>query len=107
MGLSIPGHFAFLSSCHRPTERNNREVSLVHYVYILVSESDPHRPYVGVTTNLTDRLARHNGGRDPHTAVGGPWRLRVAIAFPSREKAAAFERYLKTHSGRAFSSKHF
>ena len=33
--------------------------------------------------------------------------MKTIIAFRSRQKAAAFERYLKLHSGRAFSSKHF
>ncbi|MBN1547490.1 MAG: hypothetical protein JW902_12610 [Syntrophaceae bacterium] len=36
-----------------------------------------------------------------------PWELDVAIAFTSRERAAEFEKYLKSHSGRAFAAKHF
>ncbi len=78
-----------------------------HYVYILMSKSHPAEIYIGLTSNLAKRLAAHNAGLSAHTAKFRPWRLRVAIAFPSREKAAAFERYLKTHSGRAFSSRHF
>jgi hypothetical protein len=31
----------------------------------------------------------------------------MALAFRAREQAAEFERYLKTHSGRAFAAKHF
>jgi len=34
------------------------------------------------------------------------WQIEAAIAFRSREKGAAFEKYLKSHSGRAFASKH-
>ena len=78
-----------------------------HYVYILTSQSAPDQIYIGLTTNLAKRLESHNAGLSKHTAKFRPWRIRVAIAFPSREKAAAFERYLKSHSGRAFSSKHF
>ncbi len=33
--------------------------------------------------------------------------MACAIGFRERDKAATFERYLKTHSGRAFSKKHF
>lgn len=36
-----------------------------------------------------------------------PWVLKVAMAFREREKAASFERYLKSHSGRAFAKRHF
>lgn len=78
-----------------------------HYVYILVSESDESRHYTGLTEDLETRLKAHNVGQVPHTAKYRPWRIETAIAFRSREKAAAFEKYLKSHSGRAFASKHF
>ncbi|NOR05913.1 MAG: GIY-YIG nuclease family protein [Deltaproteobacteria bacterium] len=78
-----------------------------HYVYILVSESDESRHYTGLTDDLEARLKAHNAGQVPHTAKYRPWRIETAIAFRSREKAAAFEKYLKSHSGRAFASKHF
>ena len=78
-----------------------------HYVYILVSETDGRRHYTGLTDDLESRLEAHNQGQVPHTAKSRPWRLETAIAFRSRSKAAAFETYLKTHSGRAFASKHF
>jgi putative endonuclease len=77
------------------------------YVYVLQSEANPCRFYTGTTDNLEGRLGRHNAGRSPHTARFRPWKLRVALAFPEKEKAAAFERYLKSHSGRAFAAKHF
>ena len=72
------------------------------YVYILEAKRDPARHYVGLTDELADRLARHNRGEVKHTASGRPWRLKSAVAFRLRERAAAFERYLKTGSGRAF-----
>ncbi|MGO8705193.1 MAG: GIY-YIG nuclease family protein [Candidatus Brocadiia bacterium] len=78
-----------------------------HYVYILVSLADPAHHYVGRTTDLAARLKAHNAGSCPHTSKFKPWRIETAIAFCSLEKALAFERYLKTHSGRAFASKHF
>jgi predicted GIY-YIG superfamily endonuclease len=75
------------------------------YVYILQSESNPTRFYVGLTDNLKDRLRRHNAGEVPHTAKFKTWRIKTAIAFTDRERAAAFERYLKSSSGRAFAKK--
>jgi putative endonuclease len=78
-----------------------------HYVYILVSEDDPSRHYTGCTTNLSERLDRHNQGRNPHTAKYAPWRIETAIRFRDRAKARAFERYLKSGSGREFARRHF
>jgi predicted GIY-YIG superfamily endonuclease len=76
-------------------------------VYILQSEKHPHRFYTGTTEDLEGRIRSHNAARSPHTARFRPWKLRVALAFPDRERAAAFEKYLKSHSGRAFAGKHF
>jgi predicted GIY-YIG superfamily endonuclease len=78
-----------------------------HCVDILVSSSDPARHYTGSTNDLRPRLKAHNAGGVPRTAKHRPWRVDVAIAFSDRERAAAFETHLKSHSGRAFASKHF
>ncbi len=75
------------------------------YVYILRTLSDPPRFYTGFTENLDARLIHHNSGGDPHTAKFRPWRVKTAIAFTDREHALAFERYLKSPSGRAFAKK--
>ncbi|MCK5377695.1 MAG: GIY-YIG nuclease family protein [Acidobacteria bacterium] len=77
------------------------------HVYILVSETNPDRHYTGITVDLDDRLRAHNAGQVPHTSKYRPWRIEIAIAFHSRTKAVEFERYLKSHSGRAFVAKHF
>ena len=75
------------------------------YVYILQSKASPARFYVGLTDNLQDRLHRHNSGEVPHTAKFLPWRIKTAIAFTDRDRASAFEHYLKSSSGRAFAKK--
>ena len=76
-------------------------------VYILRSVNDPSRPYVGLTHDAPARLADHNGGRCPHTARYRPWQLHVTIELPDEQRALAFERYLKSGSGRAFAKRHF
>jgi putative endonuclease len=75
------------------------------YVYILESLAQAGAFYVGVTDDLAARLARHNAGGVPHTAKSRPWRIKTAVAFRDRNKAAAFEKYLKSPSGRAFAKK--
>jgi predicted GIY-YIG superfamily endonuclease len=78
-----------------------------HMVYVLRSTLDADRYYVGVTSDLLSRLATHNSGGSVHTRRDRPWRLVVSLEFARVESAVAFERYLKTGSGRAFAKRHF
>lgn len=77
-----------------------------HYVYILRSELFPDTFYTGRTEDLRSRLRKHNAGEVPYTSRFKPWRLQTAIAFTDMGRAIAFERYLKSGSGRAFARKH-
>lgn len=63
------------------------------YVYILQSEVDPERFYTGSTSNLRERLKRHNDGSVPHTSKWRPWRLKTYIAMSDRRRAAELEKY--------------
>jgi len=78
-----------------------------YYVYILHSIADAVRYYVGMTSDLETRLKMHNTGKCTHTAKYRPWQIETAIAFRYKDKAVAFEKYLKSHSGRAFAKRHF
>ena len=77
------------------------------YTYILRSLSQPEQRYIGSTADLKARLAKHNAGEVPHTSKFKPWRIQTATAFDSKEKAFAFEDYLKSGSGREFAKRHF
>jgi putative endonuclease len=77
------------------------------YVYMLQSTDPPSHWYVGMTENLDERLKVHNSGRVAHTAKFAPWHIETAVAFRDKTKAVAFEKYLKSQSGRAFAKKHF
>lgn len=78
----------------------------MNYVYILQSASYPDQFYTGLCKDVEARLAAHNAGQSPHTAKFKPWRLLSHHYFERPETAAAFERYLKSGSGRAFANKH-
>ncbi len=82
-----------------------RQMGSFTYVYILQSESDPSHFYTGRTDDLRERLDRHNNGKVPHTAKWKPWRIKTYIAFSDSKRAAEFERYLKSASGRALVKK--
>ncbi len=77
----------------------------MYYVYILRSLAFPEQIYFGASESVDARLADHNQGRSPHTSKYRPWSLMCSIAFPDKATAYAFERYLKSHSGRAFAKK--
>jgi predicted GIY-YIG superfamily endonuclease len=76
------------------------------YVYLLQSLRDPTQRYIGLTSDVKARLAAHNAGQSPHTSKHRPWKLGLMLAFDDADKAAAFERYLKTGSGYAFAKRH-
>ena len=75
------------------------------YVYILQSLEHLNRYYVGVTADLRSRLKRHNSGEVPHTSKYTPWGIKTYVAFSDEKQAFAFEKYLKSPSGRAFAKK--
>ena len=77
------------------------------YTYILRSISPPEQRYIGSTSDLKSRLAKHNAGEVPHTVKFKPWKVEAYFAFETKEKATAFEAYLKTGSGHAFAKRHF
>ena len=75
------------------------------YVYILRSETHPNQDYTGATSDLKSRFGDHNAGKSPHTSKFRPWKLIWYAAFPDKIRALEFEKYLKSHSGRAFAKK--
>lgn len=77
----------------------------MNYVYVLQSLSNPDQFYTGLCADVGKRLAAHNAGQSPHTSKFKPWRLLSSHYFADPSVAAAFERYLKTGSGRAFAAK--
>jgi len=78
----------------------------MHYVYLLRPESHPSQQYIGSTRNLKQRVLEHNCGRSPHTSKFCPWFLIAYFAFAQEKTAIAFEKYLKSGSGRAFVKRH-
>ena len=75
------------------------------FVYLIQSITFPKQRYIGITENIDQRLSAHNEGRSPHTSRYKPWKLIFYACFSDDSKAAAFEKYLKSGSGRAFANK--
>lgn len=75
------------------------------YVYIIRSIGSPEQEYIGATSDLKRRMADHNAGKSAHTSKFKSWQLVWYCALPDKYKALQFEKYLKSHSGRAFAKK--
>lgn len=72
----------------------------MHTVYILKCADGSH--YVGCTNNLENRLVRHRRGEVSYTKPRLPLEVITTIVFQDKYKAYAFEKYLKSGSGRTF-----
>jgi len=75
----------------------------MHYVYLL--RCSDRKIYTGCTSNLESRLNRHLKGLVSYTSKRLPVELISYTAFHNKYKAYAFEKYLKSGSGRAFANK--
>ncbi len=71
-------------------------------VYVLISRR-ARRSYVGVTTDVSRRLAQHNGRRPGgarSTRAGRPWRLARRFGpYATRAQAQRIEAELKRRRG--------
>lgn len=72
------------------------------WVYLAESTEYPAQRYVGHTLDLERRLAQHNEGDVPATALFRPWRLVVGLIFDQDARALEFEKFLKSAAGRTF-----
>lgn len=64
------------------------------FVYIIQSLKD-YSYYFGITSNLEDRLFRHNRNYERYTRNRSPWKLVWCIPIKNRVDALSLERKLK------------
>ena len=64
-----------------------------YFVYII--KSSLGHIYIGQTSNLQDRLKRHNSNRSNYTKNKGSWELVICFEVSSRVEAISLERKLK------------
>lgn len=77
----------------------------MYYVYLIRSIKNPTHTYIGYTTDLVQRMEKHNSGASIFTADFRPWKLVTYICFDNESKAIEFEKYLKVGSGHAFAQR--
>ena len=82
------------------------EGGLVIFMYYIYSLKCKEGYYIGCTSNLKDRIKRHQKGHIPATTDRLPIKLDFYFALKNKHTAFNFEKYLKSGSGRAFVAKH-
>jgi putative endonuclease len=71
-------------------------------VYVLQGKN---KRYVGITNNLSRRLAEHKSGHTKSAQVIGQFKLLHTEEFPDYKSARKKEKYLKSGQGREFLGK--
>ena len=74
-------------------------VKRMYYLFIIQSQKDLSF-YVGSTSNLEDRVNRHNSGRSPFTKARMPWKLVYSETFSSESEAIRCELQIKKWKSR-------
>lgn len=70
----------------------------MYYVYVLYSLKD-HRLYKGYTSNIQNRLLKHNSGGSTSTAKRKPFVLAHIELFDDKSVALKREKYFKSLKG--------
>ena len=69
------------------------------FVYLLESLKSGQR-YIGQTSNLDERMRRHNAGYVRSTRNNAPWKLLAYLQMESRQEAIKLEEKLKRMKNR-------
>ena len=77
---------------------SKNDVCCLHFA----ESKDPTKYYIGFTENLNRRLIEHNTAESGYSKRYAPWEVESFVTFRNREKAMAFEKYLKMGSGHSF-----
>jgi len=81
-----------------PWHKRRRTLDEIRVILLMESE----RFHSGITGDLKTHPSAHNAGTVIHTAKYRPWHIKTYVAFTDESRGLAFERYLKSGSGRAF-----
>ena len=69
---------------------------MYHYVYMLKTlDGYKNNSYVGYSTNVKDRLKKHNSSKGAKSTKGYKWKIIFNKKFSSKSKALSFEYNLK------------
>ena len=71
-------------------------INMYHYVYIIKTlDGYRNKTYVGYSTNVANRLFKHNSSKGAKATRGYKWEIIFKKRFLSKSKALSFEYILK------------
>ena len=77
----------------------------MYFVYFLESKKDSSKHYIGYSSNLKQRLSRHNSGLVRFTKKNRPWKIIYFEGYLNKQDAIGREKFLKGGSGWKFLKK--
>jgi len=69
------------------------------YTYILKNKENKY--YIGYTSDLNKKIAKHNSGSSVYTRLKGPWEIAYYETFQTKADAFKRERQIKKYKGGA------
>lgn len=69
----------------------------MYFVYIIRNEKGKH--YIGITTEVKQRLQQHNSHSNRSTKYKGPWELIYQEEFGNKKEALIREKIIKAYKG--------
>lgn len=76
-----------------------RGFSLMYSVYIIYSQK-LNKYYIGYSSDVEDRIKKHNSNSKGFTNLGKPWTLIYSEQYDSKMEAMAREKQLKNWKNR-------
>ena len=76
------------------------------FVYILHSSS-LQKHYIGHTSDIEDRINRHNAGHEKYTKTGVPWELIWKKEVETRSEAMKVEKQIKKRGAKRYLESQF
>ena len=73
----------------------------MYFVYIIYSEKRD-RYYIGYTSDIASRLAKHNSGATTSTKSGRPWILSYKEEYSEKREAIKREKEIKKQKSRKY-----
>ena len=71
----------------------------MYFVYIIYSKK-LDKYYIGFSSNVVERLAKHNRKSKGFSSLGKPWILMFSESFPTKKEAMSREKQLKNWKNR-------
>jgi len=76
----------------------------MYYTYVLKSKKN-NEYYIGYTSNLKQRLAKHNSGEVKSTKLGRPWVIFYYEKFDNIKEVVRREKQIKSWKNRSMIEK--